>query len=170
MEYSANRCTPPARISSQGFFTMTALAAQRFNSDAVARPPHQEDISDNDAVASTRPVVLVVEDDTLLRMHAAEMIDEAGYDVIEAPNADEAIKVLEARSDVAIVFTDIDMPGSMNGLKLAHAVARRWPPIRIVATSGQCRNVEGDLPDGGRFIAKPYRPHQVLGTFKELVH
>ena len=147
---------------------MTALAAQRFNSDAVARPPHEEDISDSDSVASTRPVVLVVEDDTLLRMHAAEMIDEAGYEVIEAPNADEAIKVLEARSDVAIVFTDIDMPGSMNGLKLAQAIADRWPPIRIVATSGHFQMRDGDLPDGGRFLAKPYRSHQILSTLNEM--
>ena len=147
---------------------MTALAAQRFNSDAVARPPHEEDISDSDSVASTRPVVLVVEDDTLLRMHAAEMIDEAGYEVIEAPNADEAIKVLEARSDVAIVFTDIDMPGSMNGLKLAQTIADRWPPIRIVATSGHFQMRDGDLPPGGVFIAKPYRSHQILSTLNEM--
>ncbi|MET0219908.1 MAG: response regulator [Tardiphaga sp.] len=118
----------------------------------------------------SQPVVLVVEDDELLRMCAVEMIEEAGFLVTEAPNADEAMRLLESRRDICIIFTDIDMPGSMNGLKLAHAVARRWPPIRIVATSGQCRIVEGDLPDGGRFIAKPYRPHQVLGTFKELVH
>lgn len=115
-------------------------------------------------------VVLVVEDDDLLRMCAVDMIEDAGFVVTEAPNADEAMRLLESREDICIVFTDIDMPGSMNGLKLAHAVAQRWPPIRIVATSGQCRVTAGDLPDGGRFIAKPYRPQQVLGTFNELVH
>ncbi|MDB5617189.1 response regulator [Tardiphaga sp.] len=115
-----------------------------------------------------RTVVLVVEDDTLLRMHAAEMIEEAGFEVIEARNADEAIVVLEGRIDIAIVFTDIDMPGSMNGLKLAHAVANRWPPIRIVATSGHFQMRDGDLPAGGRFIAKPYRSQQILAMLSEL--
>ena len=113
-------------------------------------------------------LVLVVEDDALLRMHAAEMIEEAGFQVIEAPNADEAILLLESRLDICIVFTDIDMPGSMNGLKLAHAVANRWPPIRIVATSGHFQMREGDLPAGGRFIAKPYRSNQIISALREL--
>lgn len=115
------------------------------------------------------PIVLVVEDDALLRMYAVEMIEEAGFQVMEAQDADEAIKLLESRSDIRIIFTDIDMPGSMNGLKLAHAVAHRWPPIRIIATSGHFRMREGDLPDGGRFIPKPYRQHQVIGALTELV-
>ncbi|MDB5655756.1 MAG: response regulator receiver domain protein [Tardiphaga sp.] len=118
--------------------------------------------------AKSRLVILIVEDDTLLRMHAAEMIEEAGFEVIEAPNADEAIVVLEARLDIAIVFTDIDMPGSMNGLKLAHAIANRWPPIRIVATSGHFKMRDGELPAGGQFIAKPYRSQQILTMLQEL--
>ena len=115
-------------------------------------------------------VVLVVEDDALLRMHAAEMIEEAGFQVIEAQNADEAIVFLESRIDINIVFTDIDMPGSMNGLKLAHAVAHRWPPIRIVATSGHFKMQEGDLPSGGRFIAKPYRSTQIISALHEMAN
>jgi CheY-like chemotaxis protein len=114
------------------------------------------------------PVVLVVEDDAILRMYAVEMIEEAGFQVTEAQDADEAIRLLESRTDIRIIFTDIDMPGSMNGLKLAHAVAHRWPPIRIIATSGHFRVREGDLPDGGRFIPKPYRQHQVIGALTEL--
>ncbi len=114
------------------------------------------------------PLVLVVEDDTLLRMHAAEMIEEAGFQVLEAQNADKAILLLESRMDIRIVFTDIDMPGSMNGLTLAHAVAHRWPPIRIVATSGHFKMGDGDLPTGGRFIAKPYRSNQIISTLREL--
>ncbi|WP_441244699.1 response regulator [Tardiphaga sp. 768_D3_N2_1] len=111
--------------------------------------------------------VLVVEDDVLLRMFAVEMIEEAGFRVIEAQDADAAIRLLEARNDIRIIFTDIDMPGSMNGLKLAHAVANRWPPIRIIATSGHFRIGESDLPNGGRFIPKPYRQHQVIGALTE---
>ncbi|MET0710036.1 MAG: response regulator [Tardiphaga sp.] len=114
------------------------------------------------------PLVLVVEDDALLRMHAAEMIEEAGFRVLEAPNADAAILLLESQMDIRIIFTDIDMPGSMNGLKLAQAVANRWPPIRIVATSGHFKIRDGDLPTGGRFIAKPYRSNQIISALQEL--
>ena len=88
------------------------------------------------AYAVRRPVVLIVEDEFLIRLHAAQIIEEAGFDVIEASNADEAISILEVRSDITVLFTDIQMPGSMDGLKLAAAVKGRWPPIKIVATSG----------------------------------
>ena len=83
-----------------------------------------------------RAVILVVEDELLIRMNAVEMIEEA-FEVVEAGNAEEAIVILEGRLDVAVVFTDIQMPGSMDGLKLAAVVRLRWPPIKIVATSGQ---------------------------------
>jgi CheY-like chemotaxis protein len=75
-----------------------------------------------ECAAVKRPVVLVVEDDFLIRMHAAEMIEEAGFEVVEASNADEAVAILEGRPNIAVVFTDIQMPGSMDGLKLARAV------------------------------------------------
>ena len=115
-----------------------------------------------------RPVVLVVEDEFLLRMDAADMIQEAGFDVVEAANADQAIEILEARRDITVVFTDIQMPGSMDGLKLAQAVRGRWPPIKIVATSGHVHVRERDLPEGGRFLPKPYSPRQVTGVLREL--
>jgi CheY-like chemotaxis protein len=115
-----------------------------------------------------RPVVLVVEDDFLIRMHAAEMIEDAGFEVVEASNADEAVAILEARLDIAVVFTDIQMPGSMDGLKLARAVRNRWPPIHIVATSGLVDVRTGDLPKGGRFLPKPYSSTQVIGALHEL--
>lgn len=113
-------------------------------------------------------VVLVVEDDPLLRMNAVDMIEEAGFLAIEAPNADAAIQMLEDRSDIRLIFTDIDMPGSMDGLALAHAVANRWPPVRIVATSGHFKVSETDLPNGGRFIPKPYRQHQLIDMLATL--
>ena len=119
--------------------------------------------------ATKRPVVLVVED-FLIRMHAAEMIEEAGFEVVEASNADEAVAILEARLDIAVVFTDIQMPGSMDGLKLARAVRDRWPPIHIVATSGLVDVRIGDLPNGGRFLPKPYSPAQVIGALRELTN
>src|SRR6195952_4892952 len=112
--------------------------------------------------ATKRPVVLIVEDEFLLRMNTAEMIGEAGFDVVEAGNADEAIAILEARPDIHVVFTDVQMPGSMDGLKLARFVRGRWPPIKIVATSGFVNVGKDDLPAGSRFLTKPYRPEQVV--------
>lgn len=117
---------------------------------------------------SRRPVVLIVEDEFLLRMDASEMIAAAGFEVVAAENADQAIKILEARFDITVVFTDIQMPGSMDGLKLARAVRGRWPPIKIVATSGHVHVTETDLPDGGRFLRKPYSPRQVTGLLQEM--
>jgi CheY-like chemotaxis protein len=113
-------------------------------------------------------VVLIVEDEFLLRMHAADMIAAAGFEVVEAGNADQAIEILEARRDIGVVFTDIQMPGSMDGLKLARAVRGRWPPIKIVATSGRVHVAQTDLPEGGRFLPKPYGPKEIAGVLREL--
>jgi CheY-like chemotaxis protein len=119
-------------------------------------------------IESRRPVVLIVEDEFLLRMDAVDMIAGAGFEVLEAANADEAIELLEERRDIAVVFTDIQMPGSMDGLKLARAVRGRWPPIKIVATSGHAHVKETDLPDGGRFLPKPYSAVEVTDLLREL--
>jgi CheY-like chemotaxis protein len=119
-------------------------------------------------VDSARPVVLIVEDELLLRMNAVDIVGAAGYEVVAAANADEAIEILETRRDVTVVFTDIQMPGSMDGLKLARAVRGRWPPIKIVATSGHAEVRETDLPEGGRFVPKPYDSKQVAGVLREL--
>ena len=115
-----------------------------------------------------KSVVLIVEDEFLIRMDAVDMIRDAGFDVVEAGNADEAILILENRFDITVVFTDIQMPGSMDGLKLAAAIRGRWPPIKIVATSGLLHLGEDDLPSGGLFLPKPYSPRQVLGALREL--
>jgi len=118
--------------------------------------------------ASNRPVVLIVEDELLLRMDAADVIRAGGFEVLEAANADDAIEILEIRPDISVVFTDIQMPGSMDGLKLARAVRGRWPPIKIVATSGLVDVGEKDLPEGGRFLPKPYHPKQLAAVLREL--
>jgi CheY-like chemotaxis protein len=119
-------------------------------------------------LTAKRPAVLIVEDDFLIRMHAAEMIADAGFDVVEAASADEAILLLEVRLDITVVFTDIQMPGSMDGLKLAAAIRGRWPPIKIVATSGLVDVRRVDLPEGGRFLLKPYSSAEIVGTLREL--
>ena len=102
---------------------------------------------------SRRPVVLLVEDELLLRTDAAAMIAGAGFEVMEAGDADEAIAILESRRDISIVLTDVQMPGSMDRLKLAHAVSGRWP-IKIVATSGLVDVGEKDLPRGRTVLAE----------------
>ena len=114
------------------------------------------------------PIVLVVEDEPLLLMNAVSIIEDAGFVVIEATNADEAVGILASRTDIRIVFTDIDMPGSMDGLKLAAAVRGRWPPIEIIVTSGQGSPTSAELPERGIFLPKPYQPGtlvQALRTF-----
>jgi CheY-like chemotaxis protein len=116
-----------------------------------------------------RAVILIVEDELLIRINAVEMIEVAGFEVVEAASADEAIAILEGRLDINVVFTDIQMPGSMDGLKLAAAVRDRWPPIKIVATSGHFKLGPGDLPEGGRFLPKPYSPAEIMKTLREVM-
>jgi CheY-like chemotaxis protein len=120
------------------------------------------------AHAARRPVVLIAEDELLIRLHAAQIIEDAEFDVVEASNADEAIAILEARPDISVLFTDIQMPGSMDGLKLAAAVKGRWPPIKILATSGLVNVRQDDLPEGGRFLPKPYDSIQLTETLRKL--
>jgi CheY-like chemotaxis protein len=119
-------------------------------------------------VASKGPVVLVVEDEPLVLMMAVELIADEGFEAIGAANADEAIRILESRDDIRVVFTDINMPGSVDGLKLAHAVRGRWPPIQIIVTSAIGRASCGALPAGGRFFPKPYLPAQIVQAVREL--
>jgi CheY-like chemotaxis protein len=119
------------------------------------------------ATSVRRPVVLVVEDEFLQRMNAAEMIRESGFEVIEAADADKAIAILETRRDIKAVFTDIRMPGPMDGLKLASYVRRNWPPIKIITTSGQVSVDAAELPDGGVFLPKPYTPDKVAAALRE---
>ena len=116
----------------------------------------------------SRQVVLIVEDEALVRMTAVDMIEEAGFEVLEATNADAAILLLEARRDITVVFTDIEMPGSMDGLRLAQAVRGRWPPTKIIATSGRYVVRDGDLPSGGVFLKKPYSSAQISSALREI--
>lgn len=115
-----------------------------------------------------KAVVLVVEDEALIRMHAVCMIEEAGFAAIEACNADEAIRLLESRDDIRAVFTDINMAGSMDGWKLAHAIRRRWPPLHLIVTSGVSVQDKGKMPVKGQFIAKPYTAAQLTAALRDL--
>jgi two-component system, response regulator PdtaR len=117
----------------------------------------------------SRPVVLVVEDEPLLRMLAVEVVEEAGFIAIEARDADEAVMLLESHTDITLLFTDINMPGSMDGLKLAHAVRERWPPIRILVVSGKQRLQSSDLPSNSCFLRKPYQASALVEELRSLV-
>jgi CheY-like chemotaxis protein len=110
-------------------------------------------------------VVLVVEDDDLVRLMATDLLEDEGFTVVEAATADAAWAILKARDDIAILFTDIEMPGSMNGLDLASRVAAHWPKIRLVITSGRVRLSNQAVPDQGTFVPKPYRSSQLLRAF-----
>jgi two-component system, response regulator PdtaR len=110
-----------------------------------------------------RPTVLIVEDEFLIALSASAVFEQAGFDTIEAGNADEAISVLEER-EVDLIFTDVRMPGSMDGLRLARYVRERWPPIKIMVTSGHHLVQNGDLPEGGVFLSKPYTDAAIIAA------
>ena len=114
-------------------------------------------------------VVLVVEDEMLLRMRAVDMVEDAGFTSVEAVDADEAVAILESRSDIALLFTDIQMPGSMDGLKLAHAVHKRWPPIKIILVSGQLKLANIDIPADSRFFGKPLEAKKMIAEMQSMI-
>jgi DNA-binding NtrC family response regulator len=109
--------------------------------------------------------ILVVEDEPLLCLDVSDALSAKGYEVIAVANADDAIKALEFRN-IHTIFTDIDMPGSMDGLKLAAAVRYRWPPVNIIVTTGMKAPHRAELPANSIFIAKPYRNAEVLGAVR----
>ena len=115
------------------------------------------------------PVVLVVEDEMVLRMRAVDIVEDAGFVPIEAVSADQAMEILESRDDISLLFTDIQMPGSMDGLKLAHAAHTRWPHIKIVLVSGQIAVTDADKPTDSKFFPKPLEIQQMILELQEMV-
>jgi two-component system, response regulator PdtaR len=113
-------------------------------------------------------VVLIIEDEAIIRIATAALLKDAGYTVLEARDADVAVQILESRNDIRAVFTDIRMPGSFDGLRLAHAIRHRWPPIHLIVTSGLNAPTEEEFPRYARFLRKPYAPKEVLKAFADL--
>jgi CheY-like chemotaxis protein len=109
-------------------------------------------------------VVLIVEDESFIRMLAADILQDEGFKVLEVATADEAWPILESRRDIGVLFTDVNMPGSMDGLTLAARVAERWPRIRLVLTSGRHGLSNDEIPDHGRFVQKPYRQVDLMSA------
>ena len=112
--------------------------------------------------------VLVVEDDPILLMDAMELVEDAGLTAYGARDADAAIGLLERHPDIRILFSDVEMPGSMDGLKLARAVRDRWPPVTIIMTSGRVKVGAEDMPENGMFFAKPYPPSEIVNTLNRI--
>ncbi|SDJ25274.1 Response regulator receiver domain-containing protein [Bradyrhizobium lablabi] len=115
------------------------------------------------------PVILVVEDEMLLRMRAVDMVEDAGYAPVEAVDADEALAILQSRSDIVLLFTDIQMPGSMTGLQLALAVHERWPRIKIILASGQLKLSQSEIPENSRFFGKPLDSGDMVAEIREML-
>lgn len=116
-----------------------------------------------------KAVVLVVEDSTIIRMGAVDLVLAMGYEALQASNADEAIAILESREDVDLVFTDVQMPGTMDGIKLSHYIRKRWPPVRLIVASGAAILQESSLPSGSRYFSKPYDDHSITDAMARLL-
>src|SRR3954469_13135336 len=121
------------------------------------------------AMPDPAPIVLVVEDEMVLRMRAVDIVEDAGFVPIEAVSADQAIEILESRDDISLLFTDVQMPGTMDGLKLAHAAHTRWPHIKIILVSGQIAITEADKPDDSKFFPKPLEIQQMIIELQQMV-
>lgn len=113
--------------------------------------------------------VLVVEDEPLIRLGLASIVEDAGYDAAEARTAGEAIGVLDKDGAIGLMVTDVDMPGGMDGVGLAHYVRRRWPQVQLIVISGKRRLELRELPAGARFVGKPYEEHQLIGLVRVMM-
>ena len=112
--------------------------------------------------------VLVVEDEPMLLLMAGSVVEDAGFHPLYAANADEAVRILEARTDIRLVLTDVDMPGAMDGVRLAAAIRHRWPPIEIIVVSGHHTVDLDELPDRSRFFQKPYDSQHLMSAMIEM--
>ena len=121
------------------------------------------------ATENKRPIVLIVEDEVVTRHAAVEMVEEAGFDALEANDSARAMALLESVEGVGVVLTDVDMPSSIDGIKLAACIHRKWPSIGIIITSGKVAPKLGDIPFGGHFFAKPYSEHDVVAAIRHLL-
>ena len=116
------------------------------------------------------PRVLVVEDEPLLRMFNADMLNDAGFDVLEASDADEALRLLETMKDIRVVFTDVEMPGLIDGFALAERIEAQWPDIGVVVTSGRRYPPPAFSAPARCFVPKPFRAAHVVGMIDAFVH
>jgi CheY-like chemotaxis protein len=145
---------PGATDAASFSFDFRQAAALSAHFRSKRRKGHQKSVELHGKRSST-PAALVVEDEVIVRLHIADIVEGAGFTAVKAFNADEAIELLMLRSDIRVVITDVNMPGPMDGLKLAHAVRNRWPPVEIIVMSGKSRPNDDDLPARGMLFNKP---------------
>lgn len=116
-----------------------------------------------------KAVILIVEDNAVIRMGAVDLVVHAGYEALEASNAEDAIRLLEARTDIVLVFTDVGMPGTMDGIKLAHYIRNRWPPVKLIVASGRSIVEQSRLPEGTHFFPKPYNDGTIVEQIRRML-
>lgn len=114
------------------------------------------------------PTVLIVDDEELVRMVGSNILEEGGYRVLEAANAQEALLCLQHETEVMVLFTDVNMPGWPDGLGLARLVSDRWPQVKILVASGAVKPSRDELPEQGLFLSKPYLAHDLLAFIRRL--
>ena len=115
-----------------------------------------------------KTAVLIVESEALIRMESVDIVKDAGFTALEAQNADEAVRIMATRSDIRVVFVEIKISGSIDGLTLAHVIRDRWPPVHLILTSGLSVANEDELPESALFIRKPYSSEEVAKALAEL--
>jgi two-component system, response regulator PdtaR len=115
------------------------------------------------------PIVLVVEHDDLLNVLTADIMEDAGFATLQASDSDEAVDILESRTDIALLVTSVTMPGGMDGLGLAHMVRKRWPAIKIVVTSSKVWLTKDNVPTGSSLVRKPYRTQVMISEISSLI-
>jgi two-component system, response regulator PdtaR len=132
---------------------------------------HCADDHDSNSAAelAAQPVILVVEDEVLVRIVQVDVLRESGFRVAEAQDADEAFEILRSRSEIATVLTDVDMPGSLNGFEFARLVKQGWPEVGVLVISGKTQPGPGDLPPGVGFVHKPIRPAALVERIRAVV-
>jgi CheY-like chemotaxis protein len=116
----------------------------------------------------SRHPVLIIEDEPILRMEAIDMVERAGFEAIEAKDVDEAIKILETRTDIRVVYMDLDMPRGVKGIEIAACIRDRWPPIEIILTAASFSKADLDLPVRAEFFSKPVRHREIVAAMRRM--
>ncbi len=120
-------------------------------------------------IVKNAAIILVVEDEPLLRLAAVDLVEAAGYEAVAAADATEAVAILESRNDIRVVFTDVDMPRGVDGMRLAAIIRDRWPPIKVIVVSGHIQDPGNRIPAETVFFAKPYREEQIVETIRQML-
>lgn len=120
-------------------------------------------------LAKNVAIILVVEDEPLLRLAAVDLVEAAGYEAVAAADATEAVAILEERNDIRVVFTDVDMPRGVDGMRLAAIIRDRWPPIKVIVVSGHIEDPGDRIPAETVFFVKPYREEQIVETIRQML-